>query len=449
MTSPPAVRNSRPPGPGIAALAAVFTTSKGDPYTLLPEIARRHGDVVNIPVPMLGWTLTLLAHPDHIEHVMTRHHQRYRRHYLVREMVVGEPGVIPPMEGDEWRRWRGALNPFFGPASLATVSVSMAPAVAAGVDAWGRRSGQWLDLEHELGTVVMDALMRSMFSTTLVPETLHRYVQAARDLGRYTIGRAVMSTLPAFLPRPLRGRGETAQRMIFGELDRIVAERKAQGPKQVPDLLDTFMAMAFDGSAAMRYRRLRTELSSMVFAGFETTAESVAWTLALLQTNPAALARAYDEVDALGGGLVRYEDLDRLPYLRACLDEGLRLQAPPGMLRTAVEDDDVGGYLIPKDSHVLVCPYGLHQDPRFWTEPQRFDPDRFMTGTVNRNAFIPFNTGPRKCLGYRLAYIDGIMTLATILARYTLQTRPGWTPKPKMRISTGLAGGLPVRLTPR
>jgi cytochrome P450 len=336
MTLAAAVHNGRPPGPSIAALAAVFTASRGNPYTFLPEIARRHGDVVNIPVPMLGWTLTLLAHPDHVEHVMTRHHQRYGRHYLVREMVVGEPGVIPPMEGDQWRRWRGALNPFFGPASLANVSGTMAPAVAAGVDAWGARTGRWLDLEHELGAVVMDALMRSMFSTTLDPDTLHRYVQAARD-----------------------------------------------------------------------------------------------------------------EVDALGGHLVEYQDLDRLPYLRACLDEGLRLQAPPGMLRTAVEDDEIGGYLIPERSHVLVCPYGLHQDPRFWTAPKRFDPDRFLTGTVNRNAFIPFNTGPRKCLGYRLAYIDGVMTLATILARYTLETRPGWTPKPKMRISTGLAGGLPVRLSTR
>lgn len=440
----------RPPGPSLIELA-VLSARHDIFYGLLPEIARRHGDVANVPVPVLGWTMTLLSHPDHVDHVMTRHHGRYVRHHLTNELVVGEPDVMPVLEGQEWRQWRQSLNPFFTENSLARLSESMAEAVAAGMDDWRRHLGsdRWLDLELELGTVVMDALMRSMFSTVLDRDTLGRYVEAARDLGSYTISRALMSTFPALLPRPFQRRGEAAQATLLSELDKVIEQRLTDGPKVSPDLLDALMGMEFNGSPDQRYRRLRTELSSLIFAGFETTAQSAAWTVALLHGNPAALAKAHAEVDALGGVPLQYAHLEQLTYLRACFDEALRMQASPGLIRTAGDDDEIGGHHIPKDSHVLLSPYGLHHDPRFWTRPERYEPERFILGNINRNAYIPFNIGPRKCMGWRMAYIDGLMTLAAILQRYTVELRPGWSPKPKIRISTGLVGGLPARLARR
>lgn len=441
----------RPPGPNSVQFGWLCLRHAADPFALLPEIARRYGDVVDMPIPLLGWTTTLVSHPDHVDHVMVRHHDRYNRHYLTSELVPGEPDVMPVLEGDEWRRWRRPLNPHFQEKALAARSTSMAAAVSAGMASWGTHatSGKWIDLEHELGTVVMDALMRSMFSTVLEAETLSRYVDAARDLGRYAIGRAVMSSFPKFVPRPLQRRGEAAQRTLLGELDKLIARRQAEGTRDVPDVLDTLMGMSFDGCPGTQYRRLRTELSSLVFAGFETTAESVCWAIALLHTNPTALAKAYAEVDALGPVPIEYANLEQLPYLRACFDEALRTESPPGLLRTAAEDDTIGGYFIPKGSHVLLSPYGLQRDSRFWIHPERFEPTRFATDKINRNAYLPFGIGPRKCLGWRLAYIDGLMTLAAVLQRYTVEIRPGWSPKPKLRISTGLVGGLPVRLARR
>ncbi|WP_101946463.1 cytochrome P450 [Mycobacterium sp. 3519A] len=441
----------RPPGPNIVELGWLSLRHAADPFALLPQIASRYGDVVDLPVPMLGSTTTLLSHPDHVEHIFVRDHSRYHRHHLTSQLVPGEPDVLPVLEGEEWRRWRRPLNPHFGEEALAARSRSMAAAVSAGMDAWApyTTSGQWIDLEHELGAVVMDALLRSMFSTVLDPETLGRYVDAARDLGKYTIGRALMSAFPRFLPRPFQRRGEAAQRTFLGELDKLIVRRQAEGPRDVPDILDALMGMTFDGCPQMAYRRLRTELSSLVFAGFETTAESVSWCLALLHDNTSALAKAYAEVDALAGAPIEYATLAQLPFVRACFDEALRTEAPPGILRTAAEDDTIDGYHIPKGSHVLVSPFGLHRDSRFWSRPEEFEPSRFLTGKINRNAYIPFGIGPRKCLGWRLAYIDGLMTLAAVLQRYTIEIRPGWKPKPTLRISTGLVDGFPVCLTTR
>ena len=459
MTSPAPERSTgtsdipsrrRPPGPRLDQFAVLGLRHADNFYTLLPEISRRYGDIADLSIPFVG-TTTLLAHPHHVEHVMIRNHDRYIRHRFTGDLVVGETGVIPLLVGDSLKQWRQPLNPLFTEKSMAVLSRSMADAIAAGMDAWSDLpgSGTWVDLEHQLGVVVLDAVMRSMLSTELDAATMHRYVIAARDLGSYTIGRAFMSPLPKLVPRPFQRRGEAAQRYLLGQVDTILNRRLSDGPGDQPDVLDVLMSMTFEGSPEQQYRRLRTEVSSMVFAAFETTAQTVAWTIALLHGNPSALQAAYAEVDALDCARIDSAELSKLPYLRACFDETMRIGAPPAFLRKATEEDVIDGYLIPKDSHILISPYGLHRDPRFWNDPHSYEPNRFLTDDINRNAYIPFNTGPRKCMGWRMAYIDGVMTLAAVLQRFSFQIRPGWTPKPKLRLSAGLVGGLPVRLTAR
>lgn len=441
--------STRPPGPNIVQLGLIGAGQRANPvYTVLPEIARRYGDIANIPVPLPGWTVTLASHPDHVDHIMTRHHTRYVKHEATRELVVGEPPALPLLEGEEWKRTRRPLNPHFGEQALAAASPLMAAAVTERVDRWDTHveTGDWVNLEHELGAVVMDGLMRSMFSMTVETEKLNNYVDAARDYGTYVVSRAAMYLFPGFLPRPFHKRGEAAKRYLLTELDGFIAQRRVEGPRPEPDVLDVLLSMSFEGSLQHQHRRLRSELSGLVFAGFETTAEALAWTIALLARNPPALAKAYAEVDALGGAPIEYAHLEKLVYLRACFDEAQRIQAAPANIRTATEDDEIGGYFIPRGSHVLISPYGLHRDPRFWTHPEIFEPRRFLTDKINRKAFIPFNIGPRKCMGSRMAYIEGVMTLTAILQRFTLDLSNGWAPKHQLRVSTGLAGGLPVRI---
>ncbi len=438
----------RPDGPGLVELGRLAARYCRNPYALLPEIARRYGDVADIPVPLPGWTTTLVSHPDHVDHIMTRHHQRYVKHKATLELVTGEPLALPLLEGDEWKRTRRPLNPHFGERALAEVTPRMLEGVIERVDAWSVRGGDYLDLEHELGAVVMDGLMRSMFSQTLATDQLDAYVDGSRDYGIYVIGRAVMHMFPGWLPRPFQRRGEAAKKVLMGELDAQVATRRVEGPRDPMDILDVLLLMepGFPGTVEEKYLRMRSELSGLVFAGFETTAEALAWTLALLARDPQALQRAYAEVDALGGAPLEYAHLERLPWLRACFDEAQRFQAAPANIRTATEDDEIGGYVIPKGSHVLISPYGLHRDSRFWNDPETFEPSRFLDDDINRNAFVPFNIGPRKCMGMRLAYIEGTLTLAAILQRYTIQVRDGWQPRHQLRVSTGLVGGLPAKI---
>ncbi|MBI3228105.1 MAG: cytochrome P450 [Mycolicibacterium cosmeticum] len=436
----------RPPGPSLARLGMIVAGELPDPtYTLLPEIARRYGDVADIPVPGRT-TMTLVSHPDHVDHVMTRHHSRYRKHESIRELFFDQPPPLPLLVGEEWKRTRRALNPHFGEQGLTAAGAHLTAGITERVAAWDGHAGpgRGVDLQDALAVVVTDGLMRSMFTTALSTTELTRFVDATRDYARFAMVRTATYLLPGFLPRPLRRRGEAAKSYIFGALDELIERRSSAGPQAHPDVLDVLLSMPLE------YPQLRSELFDLVLAGVDTTSGALAWSVGLLFADQQALVRARAEVDALGAMPLQFQHLGELQYLRCCFDEGQRIQAAtPANIRTATEDDEIGGYVIPAGSHVLISPYGLHRDARFWTEPGTFRPSRFLDDQINRNAYVPFNIGPRKCMGYRLANAAAVLTMAAILQRYEVSLPTGWRPRHELRGATGLAGGLPVTLSMR
>ena len=154
----------------------------------------------------------------------------------------------------------------------------------------------------------------------------------------------------------------------------------------------------------------------------------MSFALYYLTQNPEVLARAKAEVDALWGAADNpepsYTDVAKLRYVRAVLDESLRLwPTAPGYLRVARADTVLGGrYRIKRGQWVLVVLPIVQRDPRVWSEPERFDPDRFLPGqTKNRaHAYKPFGTGQRACIGRQFALHEAVLTLGLILHRYDL-----------------------------
>jgi cytochrome P450 len=423
----------RPPGPSLFELTRI---AAGDPrnlaYTLLPEVSRRYGDVVNLPVPAPGPTITLISHPDHLEQVMVRKHENYRHHESAHELAFDEPTPFGLLEGEEWKRMRRLLSPHFRASGLADTSPGMLGAITDQVEAWTRHveSHRPAALHEELGLVVLDGLLRSMFSTVWPSERLTHCVTATRDYDRYMLTRVSMDALPSFVPRPFRNRGVAAKRFLYSQADQMIAQRRSAGPAEPPDLLDTLLKVPFPGSAERQYARLRSELVSLMLGGASTTTSAVGWAVAILFADTEALARARAEVDARGDEPLDYRHLAHLTYVQCCFDESQRLQSwVPINRRVAIEDDEIGGYAIPAGSHLLYSPYGIHRDGRFWKDPEEYRPSRFQDDKINQSAFLPFSIGPRKCMGYRMATAAAVLTLASILRRYELQLPPNWHPQ--------------------
>lgn len=432
-----------PPGPKGLPLVGVAPMYFRDVYGYLPRLAREYGDVVRVPLP--GMPMILLSHPDHVNYVMNRNLPRYPKGGRNAELSYGGPPALPTRDGANWKQVRQAVTPSFSDASLAVLHDLMVNDINERVQCWAADEAD-LDVQSEFKIVVLSVLLRVIFTERAAREDVQRLVDALSDYGRGMAWRMIMHGLPDRVPRRYARRGARAQTWLHRFLDEKVAERRAQ-PRDTTDLLGHLLTLEAEGR--LPAEEVRSELMFFLIAGFETTATGLAWTIAQLGQHPADLSRAYEEVDALGGRPPSYDELRELTWLRACFDEALRLQGHPFYLRRASEDDEIGGYLIPQGSELVVSPYGMQRDPRFWREPERFRPARFLEDDIDKYAFIPFNVGPRRCIGMKLAYNEALVTLVAVLERYRFQLPDGFEAKHVFEQGTYVRGGVPVRLARR
>ena len=167
---------------------------------------------------------------------------------------------------------------------------------------------------------------------------------------------------------------------------------------------------------------------TLFLAGHETTANALTWTWYLLSQNPDAEAKFHAEIDAaLAGRLPTADDLPRLPYVRRVFAESLRLYPPAWVVgRRVLEDYHAGEYVLPAGSIVLLAQSVTHADPRFFPDPDRFDPDRWApeAEAAPPNAYFPFGGGPRVCIGEQFAWMEGILLLATLGQTWRLRLSP-------------------------
>jgi cytochrome P450 len=195
------------------------------------------------------------------------------------------------------------------------------------------------------------------------------------------------------------------------------------------------------------------EMTVLLLTSYETTAIALVWTMLLLSRHPEERERVEAELAAaLAGRAPRADDLPKLPYLRAVIDESLRLYPPAwSLLRRAVNADVISGVPIPAGSMVALYPFTLHRHPAYWPRPDEFDPGRFLGGAGERpvHAYIPFGAGPRVCVGARLALLEMPTILAVVMQRWRLDASPDRPVELDALINLRPKGDLLLRLSRR
>ena len=236
---------------------------------------------------------------------------------------------------------------------------------------------------------------------------------------------------PLWMPTHTNRRFREAKKTIDEIVLEIIKTRRNSAgdscDSQV-DLLSMLMtAQDEETGKRMSDQQLLNEVITLINAGHETTATSLAWTWRVLGERPDVMAEVQSEVDrVMPGGIPTYERLKQLEYTRRVFDESLRLY-PPGMglaPRAAVEDDEIDGYLIPKGAIFNIAFYYTLRHPDFWQDPEVFDPDRFLPERVaNRPkyAYMPWGAGPHACIGKNLALMEAVMILSAIAQRFDLK----------------------------
>jgi cytochrome P450 len=223
-------------------------------------------------------------------------------------------------------------------------------------------------------------------------------------------------------------------------LDRIIHEsRHSTAPTK--DLLTALVQAHDETGHPLSNVQIRDQILTFLFAGHETTANTLSWTFYLLAQNPLAYERLQSELDAeLQGELPTYESLRRLPYTMQVIQETLRLYPVAYAFgRTALKDIQLGDYQVRKGQIVLASPYILHRRPDYFPEPEQFNPDRFLPDaetTIPRSAYIPFGAGPRSCIGRQFALMEARLLLAVLAQkhRFTLLNESEIYPEPMITL---------------
>ncbi|MBE7247345.1 MAG: cytochrome P450 [Actinomycetospora chiangmaiensis] len=362
-------------------------------------------------------------------------------------------------DGDTWRRRRKLVAPVTHIAKLPNLTGGISAGAWAQVGEWDALpAGAEIDALAAMAHLTAGIICTTIFGRDLGTDAA-RTVVSAFSVYQKLIGQLdVLSLLgvPDILPRFQGLRIRAAAKRIHAILDGLIGTILADDRKGEASLLRAMSEAPLAGTdAPMDRRAFRNEASVLFMAGHETTANTLAWAWFLLSQDPGTEARLHAEVDAALGidGPARFEDLERLPFTRAVIEETLRLYPPvPLQARQATAPLRIIDRQVNKGDIVILNAWTLHRHKKLWADPDSFVPDRFLpggSGVPSRYAYVPFSIGPRICTGAAFGLTEAVLCLATLSRQFRLTLRPGWAVEPVCRLSLRPGERLPMRVERR
>lgn len=439
-----------PPGPRGRFLVGSLPDFAKDILGFLTACARDYGDVAYLK--LAGYDVFLLNHPDLVDVVLRKQRDNFVKHsFLWRHVTAVFGNGLLTSEGDFWLRQRRLAAPAFHPDRIATYGEAMVAYADRLVDGWG--DGEVRDVHKDMMRVTMEIVAKTLFDADVesdVDEVGRAFEVALKEIaGR--IRRPLR--IPDGIPTPGNLRYKRGVERLDRLVSRIIAERRAD-PRDRGDLLSMLMSARDDDGQAMSDVQLRDELVTLFLAGHETTAISLSWTWHLLGQHPLVKDKLVAELfEALERRPATVADLPRLPYTDAVVKESMRLYPPAYVLgREAIEDCEIAGFRVPARATIYMTPWVMHRDPRWFVEPDKFLPERWLDGLaarLPRFAYMPFGGGPRVCIGDRFAMMEAALILATISRRYLLERTSDAEIVPLPMITLRPEGGVWMKVSRR
>lgn len=451
----------RPPGPselflGLDQLARM----RRDLLGFYNDLHQTYGDAARVRFG--PYVQHIFFHPDQIKEVLVTRADCFTKIKRAREVLSQWDGNgLVISEGEFWQRQRRLMQPAFHNDRVRRYGETMVSIAARLRDEWHAAAARDGHLDVDTNEA-MTALTLNIASETLVGADISdrtaRLGPAVALLSDVAVREMQEPfSLPRWAPLPRERRKWEAVELLDSTMRGIISERRASKGGDRGDLLSMLLEAADEeaGGASMTDEQVRDEAITVFLAGHDTSAAGLTWLWHNLARHPEVLERAATEVSALGTGLPTAADLKRLPYLDAVLKETLRLHPPAiGVFtREAVRDVEIGGYPLKRGHQVQLLSFVTQRDPRFFPDPETFDPERFSAGraeSIPQYAYFPFGAGPRVCIGRQFAIVEMLLVAATFLQKLSVAPPPGATEVELLaHLSLRPKGGLPLRWTAR
>jgi len=432
------------PGPKLSFVQSlIYRPGGANPLDFFTKLARTYGDVTSSR--MAGEQLFLINEPKLIRDVLVTHNRNFTKSRgLERSKRLLGQGLLTS-EGAFHLRQRRLMQPAFHRDRVAGYGDLMVGYADRMRRSWS--DGATLDIAREMNRLTLSIVGRTLFDVDVEQ-------QAA------AVGEALTAVMESFwmtmlpfgevlerLPVPKLRRARMARGRLDAIIYRMIADRRSSGGYR-GDLLSMLLAAQDeDDGAGMTDGQVRDEAMTIFLAGHETTANALTWTWFLLSGAPDVEARLHAEVsNALQGRLPATADLPSLPFVERVVTESMRLYPPAWIIgRRAIDEYRLNEYVVPPRSILVMSPYIIQRDPRFYPDPDRFDPDRwtpeFRAG-LPKFAYFPFGGGPRQCIGESFAWMELILLVATIAQQCRLRLVPGHPVVPQPLITLRAKHGM-------
>ncbi|MFO0615557.1 MAG: cytochrome P450 [Polyangiaceae bacterium] len=413
-----------PSGPPPVSLWTILRGRTVDPLVRWTSIREQHGDVARYRFAFRD--TFFLTSADGAKRVLQDNAPNYTKQhssYRMLRRLLGD-GLLTS-EGDFWLRQRRLAQPSFQRERIAAMAGAMVSSALETGEAWERAasSGAPLSLAREMSALTLRIVGEALFGATLAAQTAA--IAASWGVLNAQLSERVRTfrLLPPILPTPYDAAFRRARRTLFDVVDEIIRAKRSRGIRGA-DLLTAWMhARDEDTGERMTDRQLRDEVVTMLLAGHETTAITLTWAWIRLALDRTAARLLHDELDrVLGGRAPTADDVGRLPYTKALVNETLRFHSPAYIVNRHVLDDDViAGHRIHRGGSIVLSPLVLHRHPAYWSHPDTFDPGRWLEREDPprpKFAFIPFSAGPRQCIGNHFSLMESVLILAVLAQRF-------------------------------
>jgi len=412
-----------------------------DPIVHLMKNASR-GDIVSFNV--MGQLMIQINHPDLIRHVLMDNHKNYRKTkvYIRFEPIIGK-GLFTS-DGEKWKRDRQKIQPMFKREQLEGYYFTVISEVAEKYKhrwiAFAENSDSPVDLTKEAVAMTVEIIVKLACGKDNLDDDMIQAIHQGYDV--FTEYLKPLRTFPKIDMRKVFHRPEYIEFnrqyiKLSGIFKGLIEQHKRGELSDKLNMLALLLAAQKEDPTHFSDQDILDQIFSMIFGGFETTSALIQWIYYVLDERPDIEKKMREEIirhapcvlNTDSSGLT-YDAIEKMEYIGAVLKETMRLYPPIWVSsREPIDDDYFGDFKVKRGTTILLSQITMHRHSRWWEKPNAFIPERFLPENerhIDEGIYFPFSHGSRKCIGYRLAEMEGKIIIAKLLPFFNVTLLNAW-----------------------
>lgn len=383
-----------------------------NPLPTIIKITDKYGDLVHFNLTK-SQKLILVNHPDYVKYILKDNHENFSRSKAIKplELLLGE-GLLMS-EGKLWEQMHQLIKPSFHDEQIKNYYSTIINETNQFIKAWKQKPvNSLIDVELEINILMLTILIKTQISD--MPNIDYKEII---DCLRTVLSAASFANQKINYAKSkfgkLIGYKFNDDRKALKSHDKLVKiiETIRDYSNQEPDSKG-FVLQVLEMAKANNFvtdLQVRDELMNFIFAGFDTTASALTWTLYCMAKNNTHQKKIQGEITELVKNNKSTNEIAQTESVKMIIQESMRLYPPVWSFhRVSNKKDSIDNFNIPENSYIMICPYALHRHPKLWEKPNEFYPEHFKTGNFQGKAFtyIPFGQGKRMCIGKPLAMAE-------------------------------------------